>query len=145
MNEKLLNPMMKIMINKVNVYDGTAVIRFIDYLNLMLQTVGSRQKRRLPFSFNYNIFFKALTIIFDTDFSIAVTSALTMIYNKFDMFHLEFRRSLSMYFLGSAFNKFFLHWSYNVRFIFYHLITYKIYKDALQDDKNSAFQHSSDI
>lgn len=80
--------MMKILIGKVNVYDGSAVIRFIEYLNLMLQTVGSRLKRRLPFSFNYNIFFKALTIIFDTDFSIAVTSALTMIYNKFDMFHL---------------------------------------------------------
>lgn len=53
-----------------------------------------------------------------------------------------------MYFLGSAFNKFFLHWSYNVRHIFYHLITYKIYKDAFQEemnDTNSTFQHSSDI
>ena len=50
-----------------------------------------------------------------------------------------------MYFLGSAFNHFFLHWSYNVRSIFYHLLTFKIYKDALQDDPSSVFQHSSHL
>ncbi len=111
----------------------------------MLQTVGNSLKSRLPLSFNYNVLFKTLTIIFDTDFSIAVNAALTLIYNNFDIFHIEFRRSLAMYFLGSAFGKFFLHWSYNVRYIFYHLITYKIYREALQGDTNSNFQHSSDI
>lgn len=50
-----------------------------------------------------------------------------------------------MYFLGSAFSRFFLHWSYNVRHIFYHLVTFKIYRDALYDDSGSTFHHSSGI
>lgn len=48
-----------------------------------------------------------------------------------------------MYFLGAAFNNFFLHWSYNVREVFYHLLIYKIYGDAIKDDPNSTQRHSS--
>ena len=37
-----------------------------------------------------------------------------------------------MYFLGRNFNRFFLHWSHDVRNIFYHLLTYRIHKEANQ-------------
>lgn len=59
-----------------------------------------------------------------------VSSALSLIYNHFTLFHIEFRRSLSMYMLGFIFFKLFLNWSHTVRNIFYHLITYKIYAEA---------------
>lgn len=87
-NEKLINPIMKILINKVNVYDSSTVMRMIEYLNLILQAVGARLKQRLPLNFNYNIFFKTLSIIFEADFSIAVSAALTLVYSNFDLFHL---------------------------------------------------------
>jgi hypothetical protein len=38
-----------------------------------------------------------------------------------------------MYFLGKAFNKFFLHWSYQVREVFYHLLAYRVYGEALKN------------
>lgn len=79
---------MKILINKVNRYDASSVIRLVDYLSMMIQTVGARLKCRLPLSFNYNILFKALSLIFEADFAIAVSAALSLLYDNFDIFHL---------------------------------------------------------
>jgi hypothetical protein len=115
----------------VKALDSSAVVRVIEYLNKIFQEVGSRLTQ-LPISFNYNFFFKTLKVIFEVDFSMATSAALTLIYNNFGFFHLEFQRSLSMYLLGSAFFKLFLHWSHNVRYIFNHLLAYRIYRDALK-------------
>ena len=64
-----------------------------------------------------------------------VSSALSLIYNHFTLFHIEFRRSLSMYFLGFIFFKLFLNWSHTVRNIFYHLVTYKIYAEPHKNEQ----------
>ena len=37
-----------------------------------------------------------------------------------------------MYLLGKPFFRLFLHWSHNVRYVFHHLLAFKIYKDAIQ-------------
>jgi hypothetical protein len=125
-NEKLVNPVIKILLNKVNVYDTSAVLRVIEYLNLIFKSFTTR-KKSLPISFNYSFFFKGIKIILESEFSMGISSALSLIYNHFSLFHIEFRRSLSMYLLGRVFFRLFLNWSYTVRKVFYHLITYKIY------------------
>ena len=81
-NYKLLNPIFKIMLNKVYVFDTSSVLRVIEYMNMIFQIVGEKHKQ-LPFSFNYSFFFKALTTIFDSDFSMSVSSALTLLYTHF--------------------------------------------------------------
>lgn len=85
-NYKLINPFFKILLNKVYVFDTSSVIRVLEYLNMILKSVSAKHKH-LPFSFNYSFFFKALTIIFESDFSMSVSSALTLIYTHFDIFH----------------------------------------------------------
>lgn len=132
LNEKLINPIVKILVTNVKALDSSAVVRVVEYLSLIFQEVGKRLKQ-LPISFNYNFFFKALKIIFEINFSVAVSAALTLIYNNFSFFHVEFRRSISMYLLGSVFFDLFLHWSHNVRYVFNHLLVYKLYREALQD------------
>jgi hypothetical protein len=117
---------MMIMLNKVNVYDPSAVIRAIEYLNLIFLSFTNK-KKFLPISFNYSYFFKSLKIILESESSMGISSALTLIYNHFNLYHIEFRRNLSMYMLGKIFWKLFLNWSYTVRKTFYYLITYKIY------------------
>lgn len=52
-----------------------------------------------------------------------------------------------MYFLGKIFWKLFLNWSFTVRNVFYHLITYKIYGDAhylsdSSENKKFSISHS---
>ena len=122
---------MKILISKVNAYDTTTVIRLFDILGMIFKSVGSHLKGHLPINFNYKIFFKALKIIIEGDSAMTVTAALTLVYTHFPLFHIDFRRNISMYFLGSAFNNVFLHWSHNVRYVFHHLLAFRIYKDAL--------------
>lgn len=62
-NEKLVNPIMTIMLNKVNVFNPSAVLRGIEYLNLIFKSF-TKKKKFLPIYFNYSYFFKCLKIIF---------------------------------------------------------------------------------
>jgi hypothetical protein len=128
-NEKLVNPVIKILLNKVNVYDTSAVLRVIEYLNLIFKSFTARCKP-LPISFNYSFFFKGIKIILSSEFAMGISCLLSLLYNHFQLFHAEFRRSLSMYLLGSVFFRLFLNWSHTVRNVFYHLLTYKVYAEA---------------
>ena len=62
-NEKIINPFMKILLSKTNIYDTSAVIRVLEYLILIFNSLKANS-RSLPISFNYSYFFKALKIIF---------------------------------------------------------------------------------
>ena len=101
--------------------------------------------KQMPVSFNYSFFFKAIKIMLEVDFSVTVSATLTLIYNHFSLFHLEFRRSISMYLMGSVFFRLFLHWSYNVRYIFNYLLAYKIYRDAVQEQIGLASSQVANI
>lgn len=82
-----MNPVIKILLNKVNVYDTSAVLRVIEYLNLILKSFTSR-RQNLPISFNYSFLFKGLRIILQSEFAMGVSCALSLIYNHFQLFHL---------------------------------------------------------
>jgi hypothetical protein len=43
------------------------------------------------------------------------------------MFSPSFKKTITMYLLGRVFFKLFLHWANNIRFIFHHLLIYRIY------------------
>ena len=132
-NEKLINPIVKIIVTKAKALETSEVVRAIEYLSLIFQSMGQKLKQ-LPISFNYHFFFNALTIVLEVDFSVAVSAILTLLYNNFSFFHIEFRKNISMYFLGKQFFKLFLHWSHSVRYVFHHLLAFKIYKDAMKQE-----------
>jgi hypothetical protein len=62
-NEKVVNPIMKIMLNKVSIHDTSAVIRVLEHLSLIFKSITARN-RQLHVSFNYGFLFKALKVIF---------------------------------------------------------------------------------
>ena len=86
-NEKLVNPVFKILLNKVNLYDTSAVLRVLEYLNLILKSFTAR-KQALPISFNYSFLFKALRIVLQSEFALGVSHSLVLLYNHFELFHL---------------------------------------------------------
>ena len=90
-----------------------------------------RNGRKIPPTFNYFHFYQGIKIILESDFSFAISKTIIMLYAHFKMFSLEFRRNLSMLLLGKVFFPLFLHWSNNVRNIFYHLLVIRIYREAL--------------
>lgn len=81
-NAKLVNPVIKILLNKVNIYDTSAVLRAIEYLNLIFKSFTNR-RQPLPISFNYSFLFKGLRIILQSDFAMGVSCALSLLYNHF--------------------------------------------------------------
>ena len=135
-NPRFLSPYIKVLFNKVSVYDSLAVIKTIDYLNTAFCTL-EESGRAIPINFNYRFLFKGIKVILEAESSMGITSLLTLIYNHFDLFHIDFRKNLSMYFLGKIFWKLFLNWSFGVREVFTHLLTYKVYKRSISKEGES--------
>jgi hypothetical protein len=61
-NEKLINPLMTIVLNRVNSYEITTVLKGVDFLSQLFYTFSSK-KRSLPVSFSYSYFFKVIKVI----------------------------------------------------------------------------------
>ena len=126
-NEKLLNPIVLIIFGKANIYQPLTVIKAIEFINEIFSVI-CRNGRQIPLTFNYFQFYQGIKIILESDFSFAISKALIMLYMHYKMFSLEFRRNLTMLLLGRVFFPLYLHWSNNVRDIFYHLLVMRIYR-----------------
>ncbi len=116
------------------------------YFSFMVQTKGS-----LPITFNYRYFFDSLKIIIQNSFSYCTSKALTIIYTFFNNFSIEFRQNLIKYLLGKAFFQLFLHWSFSVRTVFYHILTIKLDDEILSNNQwlmheiNTKFKNNMEI
>lgn len=133
-NQKLLNPILAIIFKKANIHEPLTVIRAIVFISEIL-AVLCQKKKKLPATFNYNDFYLGIKIIMESQFSFAISKTIVMLYNYFKMFNLQFRRNISMFLLGKVFFKLFLHWSHNVRHVFYHLVM-RLYHESLKIDPN---------
>ena len=125
------------MLSKGNIYEPLTVLKSIEFINEIFIKLD-QNNRKIPGSFNYYQLYKAVKVILEGDFSFAVSKVLVMIYIHYKMFHLEFRRNICMLLLGKVFFKLFLHWSYNVRDIFSHLLIMRIYRESLTLDNSLA-------
>lgn len=135
-NERILNPLIGIVFHKANIYDGSTVIKTISFTDKLLHHF-QKSKRSIPVTFNYVTLFKGVKTILNSEFSFAISQLLLLLYNHFSLFHVDFRKNISMYLLGKIFFKLFLNWSSNVQNIFTHLMVYKIYEESLTPDSDS--------
>ena len=126
-NEKLLNSFVLIVYGKADINRPLTVIKAIEFINELFTELAVNRKK-IPATFNYAIFLKGLKIILESDFSFAISKAMILIYNHFNLFNLEFRKNISMYFLGKVFFSLFLHWSHNVRDTFFYFLIFRIYR-----------------
>lgn len=104
-------------------------------------------KKLLPPTFNYLYFFKAIKIIMEGEFSVAIMKSLVIIYNNYENFNVEFRKNISLYLLGKIFFKLFMHWSSVVRSTFYHLLILKIDRsgDIFNSESRLEFANRTEI
>ena len=58
---------------------------------------------------------------------LTVVKCLELLYNNFDIFQGEFKLLICDYLMGNIFFDLFMHWNYNIRLFFHHLIIYRIY------------------
>lgn len=91
-------------------------------------TALKMQNKRIPSTFNYTFFYTGIKMVIENLYSYSTAKVIHLIYEQFDFFAYELRIELCNYMLGRIFFKLFLHWSYNVRVIFHHVLIVRIYK-----------------
>lgn len=63
-NDKLLNSFVFIIFHKANIYQPLTVSKAIEYINEIF-TYLSTNRRKIPVTFNYGLFYKGLKIILE--------------------------------------------------------------------------------
>ena len=124
-NEKLINILISVIFEKTHSLDSNEVMKSLEIVGRYLAAL-TRSKKLLPPTFNYLYFFKAIKILLEGDFSLAIVKVLVIIYNNYENFNIEFRKNMSLYLLGKVFFKLYMHWSNAVRNTFYHILILKI-------------------
>ena len=66
-------------------------------------------------------------MILNSDYALNIAKAIWVIYNNYPIFTKQMQNTLCKYFLQKGFIKLFLHWSWNVRIMFYHFLYYRIH------------------
>ena len=150
-NEKLLNIFIAIIYNKTRVYDSSNVFAVFELVNTWLQALTTYQKK-IPSTFDYNFFFKGLFMVIEGDHSLNIAKVLWVLYNNISLITqgtskiysvLEFiytladrKQTLCDFLLGSQFFRLFLHWSFNVRQVFHHLLIFRMFHQHRSSNSN---------
>lgn len=82
-------------------------------------------------------------MILEGEHCFAIAKLLLLIYRTYSLFSPAFKKTITMYLLGQVFFKLFLHWANNIRFIFQHLLIYRVHyqsnlliKEGAQDESS---------
>ncbi|KAL4506503.1 hypothetical protein ABPG72_000074 [Tetrahymena utriculariae] len=126
----LLNPnLLKILIfiayRKTKVFDHRNVMSTFNLIDLWMQTL-SQNHQNIPADFDLKSFFKGIQIILEGDHAMCISKALAIIYNNYNLLSNDIRKEVIEYLFGNIFFKLFMHWSQNVRYVFHHLLVYRI-------------------
>ena len=118
----IINKFLSVIISKANAYDTNAVYYVIGFLdNLFMEN-----KKRSPyeFDFDYTLILKAFTIVSQIDNCLAISKMLWLYYKDAHLmpsFHLM---EMTKKIFEVNFYKFFFHWSWKVRKMWYTLLKY---------------------
>lgn len=108
----------------------------LNYLDLFFSAIN-KKNRLIPPTFDYTYFFKGFKMVLESSHCYSLGKALLLLYNHYSIFSQEFRYSISMYLMGKLFFRLFLHWSFNVRTIFHHLLYIRFNKLTEFSNKNT--------
>lgn len=135
-NEKLLNTFVVILYKKADTNESSSILKMLNYLELFFTAIN-KKNRLIPPTFDYTYFFKGFKMVLESSHCYSLGKSLLLLYNHYNIFSPEFRFSISMYLMGKLFFRLFLHWSFNVRTIFHHLLYIRINKLTDFSNKNT--------
>ncbi|CAD8078040.1 unnamed protein product [Paramecium sonneborni] len=125
-NTSLLNIVIVILFNKTNLFDSEALLNCLEILNSCLQYLYNH-KLSMPTSLDQQFFLKGLRmILLQCEHAFSVAKCLWLIYNNYVLFPLDIRKDITDLLFENVATKFFMHWSFNIRMIFHHILLYRI-------------------
>ncbi|KAL4459972.1 hypothetical protein ABPG74_003498 [Tetrahymena malaccensis] len=125
LNPNLLKIYIHIAYRKTKVFDHRNVMSTFNLIDLWMQTL-SQNHQNIPADFDLKSFLKGIQIILEGDHAMCISKGLAIIYNNYNLLSNEIRQEVIEYLFGNIFFKLFMHWSSNVRYVFHHLLIYRI-------------------
>eukprot|EP00347_Sterkiella_histriomuscorum_P020965 403335778 len=125
-NSQLLTIFSTIVFKKTNVYDSAAMTRSFDLITKWILMINKKGES-FPSNFDFSFYFQAVNIALEkVDHNLSTTKVLWSLYKTLSIFPLEQRLILTHEFIRKYFYRFFFHWSYNIREVFFMLLLYEI-------------------
>lgn len=123
----IINNFISIMLSTTNVYDTISIfcsLDILDYLfNKKYQYAGFK-KDCFKYNIDYNLIKKAFFIIINSDNSLTIAKVIWFYYKNISILSHEHIKEIITSIITTLFFKFFFHWSFQVREIFYYFIIF---------------------
>lgn len=124
-NVAIINLFVLVIARKTNIHDTNAVFKFFEILNDFFQA-SEIKISSLKTTFDYSLLKQCFMIIFEADHSLSVAKLLWFLYENCNLFEEENMADIFSDLLNKKFFKYFFHWSYQVRHVFYNLILFAL-------------------
>jgi hypothetical protein len=129
---------------KTNVYDSITLSHTFDLIAkwfLHLEESGEP----FPSNFDFTFFFQGIYIALDIDHSISIAKVLSLLYRTMHYYPGENKHDFIMELLKRHFYRFFFHWCYNIREMFYLILMYQIEFKYLIQYSHKLSKHDSSV
>ena len=125
-NPKMLNIMVRILFSKTNIYDFNTVQETFKIMNILF-VAYFKLSNKLPITFDFTFFTLGIKISLEDENALNVARCLEFIYNQYHLLKGPLRKDIILdIIIQKNYNKYFFHWSKDIRNAMHHLILYRI-------------------
>jgi hypothetical protein len=100
------------------VYDSVQVFKTFEILNAWFMVL-KKNRQPLPPTFDYDLFLDGIFITLKSDEGVSLEKTIWFLYNNFGFLKSYAKARFWEFLYGEEFIRLFLHWSWNVRNVFY--------------------------
>ena len=147
----IINNFISIMLSTTNVYDTMSIfcsLDILDYLFNKKYEYADFNKDCFKYNIDYNLIKKAFFIIINSDNSLTIAKFIWFYYNNISILSYQHIKEIITSILTTLFFKFFFHWSFQVREIFYYFIIfilgYKLRKQIKPNKNEDSDNNNND-
>ena len=143
----IINNCIDYMIRSTNIYDTQSIFNLVDILDSLFNKdlkYKNFHKYEIRDGINYHIIQKSFFVIINSDNSLAIAKYIWFYYKNITKLNYKHVNEVITYIIIPFFFKFFFHWSFQIRNIFYHFIIYIIKYRLKSKIKDKKFSNSDD-
>lgn len=145
-NCTLMNIFFSTAARRTNIHDTNAVFNFICLIDTFIKTADNKISN-LKTYFDYNLLKQCIDVILENDHSLCVSKLLWFLYEDTHLLNDEQIHDAVVELITNSFYRYFFHWSWQVRHVFYHFILYtvqhRLIKQAAKNSRRQPQQNGS--
>lgn len=124
-NSSLMNLFFYTISKRTNIHDTNAVYNFLNAVDMFFHSADVKISN-LKLYFDYNLLKECFKIIFEVDHSLCVAKLFWFLFENCHLLNEEHMYGYITELIQNNFYKYFFHWSFQVRHVFFHFILYSL-------------------